>query len=207
VLHTFLSNNRNDLIARCRAKVASRPARDASEQQLENGVPLFLDQLITKLKIEQTDSPLESRLVSGPADGNQAFSAIGGSAASNGHELLKLGFTVDQVVHDYGDLCQAITDLAQERDAPFSIDEFRTLNRCLDNAIADAVTEFSYRRDFIVAGQHAAERPKDMGRSSTNSGISFTRLRSHLPRQKPEAFSSLVQLAPYWNGAYRALDV
>ena len=30
---------------------------------------------------------------------------------------------------------------------PFSIDEFRTLNRCLDNAIADAVLEFSTQRD------------------------------------------------------------
>ena len=155
MLHHFLSNNRSDLIARCRAKVASRPTRGASEQQLENGVPLFLDQLITTLKIEQTNRPLDSRAVSGPADGNQALSAIGESAASHGHELLRLGFTVDQVVHDYGDLCQAITDLAQERDAPFSIDEFRTLNRCLDNAIADAVTEFSYRRDSVIAGQHA----------------------------------------------------
>jgi len=27
------------------------------------------------------------------------------------------------------------------------IDEFRTRNRCLDNAIANAVTEFGYQRD------------------------------------------------------------
>ncbi len=40
---------------------------------------------------------------------------------------MELGFSVDQVVHDYGDLCQAITDLAVERDAPFSVDQFRTL--------------------------------------------------------------------------------
>src|SRR5690348_15397486 len=66
-------------------------------------------------------------------------------------ELLQQGFTVDQVVHDYGDLCQAITDLAFDQSAPISTDEFRTLNRCLDNAIADAVTEYNYQRDFIVA--------------------------------------------------------
>jgi signal transduction histidine kinase len=64
---------------------------------------------------------------------------------------------VDQVVHNYGDLCQAITDLAFERGAPFVVDEFRTLNRCLDNAIADSVTEFSYLRDLLLedAGVHA----------------------------------------------------
>jgi hypothetical protein len=36
----------------------------------------------------------------------------------HGRALLDLGFNVSQVVHDYGDLCQAITDLAYERDAP-----------------------------------------------------------------------------------------
>jgi len=70
---------------------------------------------------------------------------------------------VDQVVHDYGDLCQAITDLAHERDAPFKIDEFRTLNRCLDNAIAEAVTEFSYQRDFAVADKQAADMNERLG--------------------------------------------
>jgi hypothetical protein len=50
---------------------------------------------------------------------------------------MELGYSVDHVVHDYSDLCQAITGLAIERDAPFAIEEFRTLNRCLDNATCD----------------------------------------------------------------------
>lgn len=85
------------------------------------------------------------------------MSEIGVTAARHGRELLQHGFTVDQVVHDYGDLCQAITDLAFERDAPFEVDEFRTLNRCLDNAIAGSVTEFIYQRDLLLedAGVHA----------------------------------------------------
>ena len=52
------------------------------------------------------------------------------------------GFTVSQVVHDYGDVCQAITELAVEMNAPISTDDFRMLNQCLDDAIAGAVTEF-----------------------------------------------------------------
>jgi len=163
MLHTFLANNRDELISRCRIKVAQRPARGASVLQLENGVPLFLEQLIETLRIEQTDRPADSVIVSGSSGGNSGRSEIGEAAARHGHELLRLGYTVDQVVHDYGDLCQAITDLAHERDAPFSIDEFRTLNRCLDNAIADAVTEFSYQRDFNMATQHALEEGERMG--------------------------------------------
>jgi signal transduction histidine kinase len=163
MMHVFLANNRTELINRCRAKVAQRPAREATAQQLQNGVPLFLDQLIRTLRMEQTSEPLESRKISGPSGGGASLSEIGEAAAQHGRELLKLGFSVDQVVHDYGDLCQAITDLAYERDAPFLIDEFRTLNRCLDNAIADAVTEFSYQRDFAVADRQAVAMHERLG--------------------------------------------
>ena len=112
-MHTFLSNNRDDLIARCKTKVAQRPRRSATEQQLANGVPLFLDQLIRTLEAEDDDEGLESRRISGPAGGDALnLSEMGVSAAAHGRQLLILGYSVDQVVHDYGDLCQAITDLA-----------------------------------------------------------------------------------------------
>jgi signal transduction histidine kinase len=163
MMHEFLSNNRDDLIERCRIKVAQRPARGATVEQLQNGVPLFLDQLVLTLRLERTAEPMDSRKISGPASGELSFSAIGNSASQHGRQLLQLGFSVDQVVHDYGDLCQAITDLAYERDAPFQIDEFRTLNRCLDNAIADAVTEFSYQRDSAAADKHAAQMNERIG--------------------------------------------
>lgn len=156
MMHDFLSNNYDELTSRCRDKVALRPSRNATSAQLQNGVPLFLNQLIQTLRIEQTSNPMDSRRISGPSGGGSAVSEMGVTAAQHGRELLKLGFTVDQVVHDYGDLCQAITDLAYERDAPFLIDEFRTLNRCLDNAIADAVTEFSYQRDAVISDSKLA---------------------------------------------------
>jgi signal transduction histidine kinase len=160
----FLANNRDDLIARCKVKVAQRPRRDATPLQLANGVPLFLDQLTRTLEAEEGDEPAEGLRISGPSGGDSlVLSEMGVSAAAHGKELLKLGFTVAQVVHDYGDLCQAITDLAFERDAPFAIDEFRTLNRCLDNAIADAVTEFSELRDATLAGQNQIDANERLG--------------------------------------------
>jgi signal transduction histidine kinase len=153
VLHEFLTANRVELIERCRSKVAQRPAPKASDDELEHGIPLFLDQLIKTLRVEQTSEPLRSRKVSGPSGGGgtPVMSEMGETAALHGRELLQRGFTVEQVVHDYGDLCQAVTDLAVEANAPIGIDEFRTLNRCLDNAIAMAVTEFSYQRDVVVS--------------------------------------------------------
>ena len=163
MMHKFIENNREELIARCKAKVAERPLRAATEEQLKNGVPLFLEQLRRTLQAEEDHKAGESRRISGTSGGAQpAVSEMGVSATAHGKQLLELGYTVDQVVHDYGDLCQAITGLAVERDAPFSIDEFRTLNRCLDNAIADAVTEFSAQRENSASLRHSADENERM---------------------------------------------
>jgi signal transduction histidine kinase len=158
MLHEFLATNRADLIDRCRLKVAQRRAPKASDAELEHGIPHFLDQLVKTLRVEQTSEPLTSRMVSGQSGGEGSdTSEIGTAAAQHGRALLQDGVTVDQVVHSYGDLCQAITDLAFEQEAPVGVDEFRTLNRCLDNAIADSVSEFAYQRDLLLedAGVHA----------------------------------------------------
>ena len=157
MLYQFLSAHRAELIERCRVKVAHRPAPQATQAELQDGVPRFLDQLIKTLQVEQTSEPMQSRKISGPSGGGAPTSSeIGATAARHGRELLRHGFTVEQVVHDYGDVCQAITELAMEHDTPFQVDEFRTLNRCLDNAIADSVTEFCYQRDAVLA--HKAVR-------------------------------------------------
>ena len=159
MLHEFLTVNYQTLIGRCRAKVAKRTIPWASNAELLHGIPLFLEQLIRTLQLEHIAKPLDSRKVSGPSEPGKmpVTSEIGTTAAKHGNELLRHGFTVDQVVHDYGDLCQAITELAVECNAPVTTDEFRTLNRCLDNAIADAVTEFGRQRDNMVCaeGSHA----------------------------------------------------
>ena len=164
MMHAFLANNRDELIARCKAKVAKRARRSATEEQLCNGVPLFLEQLIRTLIAEDAGIDDVAVMVSGPSGGDAlALSEIGVAAAAHGKALLVLGFTVDQVVHDYGDLCQSITELAHERDAPFHVEEFRTLNRCLDNAIADAVSEFSAQRDSDVAERLSSEANERLG--------------------------------------------
>lgn len=67
MMHEFLTNNRDDLTARCRRKVALRPGRSATHDQLANGVPMLLDQLIRTLQLEQTDNRIDSTRISGPA--------------------------------------------------------------------------------------------------------------------------------------------
>jgi hypothetical protein len=138
MLHEFLSANRQLLIARCKEKVAKRFEPTATAATIDHGVPLFLEQLVETLREEQTTHVR----VGVDTEPTPAPTKIGRSAALHGAELLRRGFSVDQVVHDYGDVCQCVTALAVEQSVPISTDEFRTLNRCLDNAIADAVASF-----------------------------------------------------------------
>ncbi|HWL93406.1 MAG TPA: HAMP domain-containing sensor histidine kinase [Phycisphaerae bacterium] len=161
MMHEFLTENRGELIERCRMKVAKRPVPKAAKEELEHGITLFLDQIIKTLKAEEASEPGESHRMSGPSGGAEAvLSEMGASAKEHGRELLQHGFTIDQVVHDYGDLCQAITDLAVELNAPIANDEFRTLNRCLDNAIAVAATEFNVQRDNMFADKDARDNER-----------------------------------------------
>lgn len=51
-------------------------------------------------------------------------------ATSYRKELRALGFSIDQVVHNFCDRCQTVTDLAVERAAPFAVAQSRTLDRC-----------------------------------------------------------------------------
>ena len=155
--------NRADLINRCCLKVAKRTMPRGGVLDLDHGIPRFLDQLINTLQVEQTSEPLQSRWISGPSGGGPVASEIAVTAALHGRELSEHGFTVDQVVHDYGDLCQAITDLATERDVAIEIDEFRTLNRCLDNGIADAVTEYVFQRESLLESRSVTALNEQLG--------------------------------------------
>ena len=47
---------------------------------------------------------------------------------------------------------RSVTDLAMELDAPIGTEDFRTMNRCLDDAIAGAVTEYA-REGYRCEGQ------------------------------------------------------
>ncbi len=128
MLYEFVTTHREAIVVRAGDRVGRRPWPSISKDEIEYGVPLFLTQLCETLRLEATATPFSS-------------DAIGSSAARHGAELLGAGFTVAQVVHDYGDICQAITEIAVEQHAPVSVEEFHTLNRCLDSAIAEAVTE------------------------------------------------------------------
>lgn len=128
-LEDFISAHRAELIGRCRGKVEQRSPPPPSRPGDDHAVAQLLDQVVEELRFGRQDTDHITR-----------------SATQQGRRLLLEGFSVGQVVHGYGDVCQAVTELAVELAAPISADEFRTLNRCLDDAIAGAVTEHARGR-------------------------------------------------------------
>jgi signal transduction histidine kinase len=167
VLHEFVTENRDELIRRCREKVALRSVPPPTEEEIDFGIPLFLEQLVDALRLGGVSTPEIRR-----------------SALLHGHELLTQGFTVSQVVHDYGDVCQSITELAVELKAPISTDDFRTLNACLDDAIAVAVTQYAHEKDETAVGGEAGRRQiaidDEAGRGNARLGYLAHELRNLL---------------------------
>jgi len=130
VLDAFIIANRVAIIERTRARVAARTGPGSTGEGLPDGIPAFLDQLVDALRLADRTDEIDHE-------------QIRGSATRHGEDLLGKGLTIEQVVHDYGDVCQVVTGLAIEQKALVPAEEFQVLNLCLDDAIAAAITAFS----------------------------------------------------------------
>jgi signal transduction histidine kinase len=159
MLHEFIELNRDVIIARTRDRVRQRSWPSVASDESEFGVPLFLTQLAETLRAECTTTPF-------PSD------AIGAAAARRGRDLLDSGFSVSQVVHDYGDICQAVTALAVEQRAPI-----RTLAEVRLEAGRQTRTRLSVATfiDEIVATGllHAADRNVQLTTDTVDASLSI----------------------------------
>jgi len=164
MLHEFITEHRGEVLRRTRLRVAERTAPQATKAELETGIPLFLDDLVATLEGELDRAE-----------------SIDRDASIHGGRRQRTGFTVAQVVHDYGDICQVVTELAIELRAPIDTREFKTLNRCLDDAIAQAVTEYSRARERSI-GEVEVQRLGFLAHELRNhlqtASLSFEILRS-----------------------------
>jgi signal transduction histidine kinase len=140
MLREFIAAHRDEILARARARVSVRNAPAATDAELTRALPSFLEQLGEALRKASSNEAID-------------HAEITSSASVHGGQRFLQGLTVGQVVHDYGDLCQVITGLAVEQNARVSVGEFRTLNLCLDDAIAGAVTAFSHQRERAIASE------------------------------------------------------
>lgn len=135
MLHEFLEKERNHILALCSEKLCSLSDNKSSSEEMDVGLPLFYNELLEVLRVDEAEDRGGANNI--PEDLHRE------SAQRRGKESLRLGYTISQVVHGYGALCQAITEYAQAHHLSIEPREFNRLNFCLDVAIAEAVTEFN----------------------------------------------------------------
>jgi CheY-like chemotaxis protein len=112
--------------------------------ELECAVELFLSRLAGTLEDDATSAAT-------PGDAAQIdarrIEATARSVWTHGQSLHQFGPSLEQVVRHYGDICRAVTELALERHAAITTAEYQALDRCLDNAIAGALTSWTAEDD------------------------------------------------------------
>ena len=139
MLFEFIAAHRQELIALTSAMGRRRSAPEPAEDQLTSGVALLLDHLI-----EASQRSLSSTV-----------GAFESGATAHAAELWRRGYTVAEVLREYRDVYQAVADLAIRGDAGLGAAELLVLNLRLDDAAAEAVTEYTRRRDSTIAAGEA----------------------------------------------------
>ena len=137
MLHEFIAINRDEIIRRCRAKVATRSVPPPTRRDRSREYHVFLDQLA---------DDIAHRPDVKPRDWQERRPARARPAASGVHRVTGRARLWRRLsgYHRAGG--------GNERS--ISTEDFRTLNRCIDDAIAGAVTEYGRERNqSIVDGE------------------------------------------------------
>lgn len=159
-LHEFLRTNEMAILACIEEKSSALAGVRPDSEPARHGLSIFFNQLLHVLEHAPNEPAHpdvdKDGMVRAANDGDEpAIAAAAGrpydvevarSAGAYGSELEHRGYTLSHVVHAYGAICQSITTLAIAKNVPITTEEFRELNRCLDTAIAGAVTMFHAER-------------------------------------------------------------
>jgi hypothetical protein len=125
VLDTFIDAKRSEIVGHCLHALQKRYP-DRLDEDLSHGFASFIDEVIDALR-ENGGGPAPSR------ESNAAQHAI---------VRKRQGFDLSRVIHDYGLVCDSISELLDVHDKQPSAREFQILNRCIDEAVSQAVEAF-----------------------------------------------------------------
>ena len=142
-LHATLAARRDAVIARWKGTVEGTLAPEAMPAvELVDHLPTFLREVIAALR-------MDAGLASETLTPDETL-----TAAQHGEQRLRLGFSLDSVVREYGALREAITAVAREAGAEISYRELAVIDSAPIPGIARAVSEYSRQRDAELQKQH-----------------------------------------------------
>ena len=130
MLYEFLLKHEKEVLAVSENKTQELFGVRPNSDQLKKGLPIFFKQLLAALKLVvnnlKLDSVEDKPAMSKAAEQNDEPGIVKASthpeeaevaseAGIHGAELLRLGYTLSHVVHTYGSMCQAITEVAAKK--------------------------------------------------------------------------------------------
>jgi hypothetical protein len=136
MLADFIAGNREEIVTRYRSKAAIASLSVPLDAEREYTVLVFIEELLGALRNSHCRATVLHR------DDN----------------ALEVRLIVPRVIQ-YRDICQCITELAMETNAPINVADFANLDRCFDDAVASAVTESVSDRSQIPQGAAAGSEP------------------------------------------------
>lgn len=141
-LHEILTARHDEVMQRWKAQVRGTLAPQAMPTlELVDHIPEFVDEIVDALR---ADAGLPARA---PSPETSA------TAAGHGEQRLRLGFSLDSVVREYGALRDAIVATAREAGAELTFRELQILFDATVDGIADAVTTYAHQRDAELLRQ------------------------------------------------------
>jgi signal transduction histidine kinase len=145
-LHELLAARRENVVRRWEAQIQGTIAPDLmAPVELRNHIPEFVAEIIVALR---DAAGLAS---AGPAPEDSP------TAAGHGAQRLRLGFSLDSVVREYGALRDAIVAEARDAGLPLTFDELQVVFDCVISGTAHAVSEYARQRDaelLRLANEH-----------------------------------------------------
>lgn len=168
MMYEFLLTHEKEILAASVKKTQKLVGVRPDSDQLKNGLPIFYKQLLAALKLVVDNLKIDSvenkqAMVKAARENDEPGLVkasthpeevdIATEAGIHGAELLRLGYTLAHVVHTYGSMCQAITEVAMKKNVAITPQEFNDLNRCLDAAMAGAVTTFQDLRNVQISNK------------------------------------------------------
>lgn len=137
-LADFLATRRDEVVARFNERVGSSlaPGR-LSVGELQNHLPVFLDQLTLALREESW--PPAARVFSHNS-----------TAEEHGRQRLDVGFSLDSLTREYGLLHDCLLELLEETGEAPTLRELRLLANCIAGASADSVTQYVHHQQTLL---------------------------------------------------------
>jgi signal transduction histidine kinase len=147
-LHELLQAKQAETLARWMELVRGTLAPDLmAPLELVDHFPLFLKEVISSLRANAGLEPLGEV----PEESD--------TAADHGEQRLRLGFSLDSVVREYGALRDAMVAIAIDHKVPVTFAELQVIFDATVTGIAKAVSEYSRQRDAELqrsANEHLA---------------------------------------------------